>query len=77
MSNKEVAKSIIDKIPDYKIPYIVSFLKGFQLDDEIEDDLFCMRMANDYLNDDDPEKHESISFEDLVKELGLEDEVYN
>lgn len=43
MSNKEIAISLLEQIPDYKMGYIVSFLKGFQMDDEIEDDLFCMK----------------------------------
>lgn len=72
MSNKEIAKSIIDSLPDYKMGYIVTFLKGFQLDDEIEDDLFCERMVNDYMNDPDPEKEKSVSIEELAKELGIE-----
>lgn len=68
---KDVAKNIIDSLPDYKIKYIVTFLKGVQLDDEIEDDLFCQRMVDDYLNDTDPDKDEGILIEDLAKELGI------
>lgn len=72
MSNKEKAKAIIDAIPDYKIQYVLMFLQGFQLDDEIEDDLFCERMIQDYINDDSPDKNESIPIEELAKELGVE-----
>lgn len=72
MSNKELAKNIIDSLPDYKMDYIVTFLKGFQLDDEIEDDMFCQRMLNDYMNDPDPEKDKTVSIEELAKELGVE-----
>lgn len=68
MSNKELAKKIIDELPDYKIDKILYFLKGIQVDDEIEDDLFCERMVSDYLND---EEHETISFEQAIKEAGL------
>lgn len=31
MSNKELAKNIIDSLPDYKMDYIVTFLKGFPI----------------------------------------------
>lgn len=71
MSNKDKAKAIIDAIPEYKIQYVLMFLQGFQLDDEIEDDLFCERMVQDYINDDSPDKEESISIEELSKELGV------
>ena len=72
MTNKEIAKSLIDQIPDYKIKYVISFLQGFKLDDDVEDDLFCKQMVNDYLNDTDPEKDESITIEELAKNLGIE-----
>jgi len=68
MSNKDIAKKIIDELPDYKIDKILYFLKGVQVDDEIEDDLFCERMVSDYLNSDD---HETIPFEQVLEEVGL------
>jgi len=72
MSSKEIAKKIIDSLPDYKMDYIVAFLKGFQLDDEIEDDLFCERLVDEYINDPSPDKEESISIEKFAEELGIE-----
>ena len=41
MSEREQAKQIIDKLPDYKINNILLFLKGVAFDYEIEDDLYC------------------------------------
>lgn len=69
MSNKEQAIEIIKKIPEYKMGFVVSFLRGFQMDDEIEDDLFCEQLYQEYVNDFDPEKHETISLEAFAKEL--------
>ena len=68
MSNKEMAKQIIDQLPEYKMAKILYLLKGIQLDDEIEDDLFCEKMLNDYLQED---SHEIISFEQALSESGL------
>lgn len=68
MSNKDIAKQIIDELPDYKIEKILYLLKGIQIDDEIEDNLFCERMVEDYLNNED---HETISFEQVLEEAGL------
>ena len=43
-------------------------LKGIQIDDEIEDDIFCENLAKRYLKERDKEL---ISFEDAIKEAGL------
>lgn len=72
MSEKEQAKQIIDQLPEYKIGRILVFLKGVQFDDELEDDLFCERMAEDYLNDPDPHKHDSITLEELAAREGIQ-----
>ena len=37
MSEREQAKQIIDRLPDYKIGNLLLFLQGMQFDDEIED----------------------------------------
>lgn len=68
MSEREQAKQIIDQLPEYKITKILYLLKGIQIDDEIEDELFCENLAERYLNDPD---HEVIAFEDAIKEAGL------
>ena len=68
MSEREQAKQIIDSLPEYKITKILYLLKGIQIDDEIEDELFCESLAERYLNDSE---HEVISFEDAIKEAGL------
>ena len=68
MSEREQAKLIIDQLPDYKITKILYLLKGIQIDDEIEDELFCESLAERYLNN--PE-HEVISFEDAIMEAGI------
>ena len=72
MSEREQAKQIIDRLPDYKIENILLFLKGVQFDDDIEDDIFCEQLAERYFNDPDPEKEESITIEELAKDLGID-----
>ena len=41
MSEREQAKQIIDRLPEYKIGSLLLFLKWIQFDDELEDDLYC------------------------------------
>ncbi len=71
MSEKERAKQIIDRLPDYKMPNLLLFLQGMQFDDDIDDELFCQKMYEDYLNDPDPEKHETITIEELAAREGI------
>lgn len=72
MSEREQAKQIIDQLPEYKIGNLLLFLKGIQFDDDIEDDLYCQKLYEDYLNDPDPEKDEEITLEELVAREGIE-----
>lgn len=71
MSNREEAKQIIDKLPEYKIEKILLFLKGVEFDDEMEDDVFCENMVQRYLNDDSPDKHDTITIEEFAKQEGI------
>ncbi len=72
MSEREQAKQIIDQLPEYKIGNLLLFLKGIQFDDDIEDDLYCQKLYQDYLEDPDPEKHETITIEELAMQEGIE-----
>ncbi len=68
MSNREEAKQIINKLPEYKIEKILLFLKGIEFDDEMEDDIFCENMVQKYLNDDSPDKYDTITIEEFAKQ---------
>ncbi|GAA0279981.1 hypothetical protein EAI89_08565 [Eubacterium sp. am_0171] len=68
MSDKDMAKQIIDALPDYKVSKILYILKGIQIDDDIEDEMFCERLAEQYIKADD---HETIPFEDALREAGI------
>lgn len=68
----EQAKLIIDRLPEYKISNLLIFLKGMQFDDDMEDDLYCEKLYEDYLNDPDPQKHDTITLEELAAREGIE-----
>lgn len=61
-----------DRLPEYKISSLLLFLKGMQFDDDMEDDLYCQKLYEDYLSDPDPEKHETITLEELAAQEGIE-----
>ena len=71
MSEREQAKQIIDTLPDYKMQAILMFLRGVEFDDELEDDRICEKLVDDYLKDDSPDKHESISLEEFAAQEGI------
>ena len=70
MSNKQQIITLLDKVPDYKMGYILAYVQGLTADEET-DDLFCEKMVQDYLNDPDSEKHETVTIEELAKELDI------
>lgn len=72
MSEKEQAKQIIDRLPDYKLHRLLVFLRGIEFDDELEDDLFCEQLYQKYLDDPDPDKTQTITLEELAAREGVE-----
>ena len=72
MSEREELLKIINNLPDYKISKLLLFFKGIQFDNEIEDDLYCEKLVQDYINDPDPEKDHVYTLEECKKEWGLE-----
>ena len=39
--------------------------------DEAEDDAFCAKMYQDYLDDPDPHKHDSVTLEEAMEMCGI------
>lgn len=70
MNNKEQIISLLDKVPDYKMGYVLAYIQGITADEEL-DDQFCEKMVQDYLNDADPGKHETVTVDELASELGI------
>ncbi len=71
MSNKEAIISLLDKVPEYKMGYILAYVQGITADEEADDN-FCQQMLNDYENDTDPEKDDTYSLEDCKREWGID-----
>ena len=71
MSNRELCAQLLNTVPDDKIGYVLAYLQGITAD-EAEDDAFCEKMYQDYLNDPDPEKSKGYSLADCKKEWGIQ-----
>ena len=71
MSAREMCVQLLNAVPDYKIGYVLAYLQGLTAD-EAEDDAFCEKMYQDYLDDPAPEKSETISLEDFAAQEGVQ-----
>lgn len=71
MSQKEMCIQLLDRVPDFKLGYVIAYLQGITAD-EMADDAYCQKLYEDYLNDPDPEKDALFSLEECKKEWGLE-----
>ena len=71
MSEKEQLKQIIDRLPDYKLAYVANLIMGIEKTniEEIEPDEWDLEMLDEINRN--PDCHEFVSQEDLLKELNL------
>lgn len=70
MSDRERVIQLLDKVPDYKIGYVLAYVQGITADEEA-DNKFCESLLQDYLNDQDLNKHDSMSIEEFAKQEGI------
>lgn len=72
MSSREMCISIINDIDEGYLANVAAMLQNIKaMLDERLDDAYCAGLYAEYLNDPDPEKHETISLQDYAKELGI------
>ena len=43
-----------------------------ELKEELEDDIYCERLLDEYLEDPNPDKHEAMSLENFAKSEGID-----
>lgn len=56
MSEKEQAKMIIDRLPDYKLPGLLLFLQGMQFSDELTELRLQNRLQSSFTSSRHPIK---------------------
>ncbi len=74
MSKKERIVRLLDDLPESEPGYVLAFVQGLTADTEIneaEDDLFCQKLVQNYLNDPDSKNDNGISLEECKKEWGI------
>jgi len=72
MSNKELCIDIISDFEEEQLKNIVVLLKSVKnLIAEANEEAYCIQLLEDYENDPDPDKNESMSIQDFSKKLGI------
>ena len=70
MSEKEKIVQLLDQVPEYKLGYILAYVQGLTAHED-NDELYCQKLYQDYLEDTDPDKDETFTFDECKKEWGL------
>lgn len=69
MSEKEMARRLLENVPASKLGYVIAYLQGITAD-EFDDDLFCEKLLEDYKKNQ--EKGDFVSFEEMARMSGVE-----
>ena len=68
MSEREQVIAMLDRVPEYKLGYVLAYIQGITADED-EDDAFCQQLYERYQND--PENDEAFTLEECKREWGL------
>ena len=76
MSNREACVALIDGFDEVQLSGVFAVLKSIKdtFDNALEealDEAYCQKLYQDYLDDPDPEKDETIPIEELAESLGI------
>ncbi len=73
MSNREKCNLLLDSFTEEQLVRIIALLQDAMDElDEIEDDAFCEKLYQEYLQKPDSEKGDGTPIEEFAKELGIE-----
>ena len=68
MSEREQVIAMLDRVPEYKLGYVLAYILRFTAEED-EEDAFCQQLYERYQND--PEKDEAFTLEECKREWGL------
>ena len=79
VSNRELAKELIDGFTDAQLYTVIGMLYAEKKRlEEADDDAFCLKLAQEYGHLPEEEKGDFLPLEDAVREAGLTmDEIRN
>ncbi len=68
MSDRELCVKLMERVPEYKLGYVLAYLQGLTAD-ESADDAYCLQLYREYM--DDPERGEFVSLSEALKDCGV------
>ena len=68
MSTKELALSLLNNIPEYKMGYVLAYLQGLTADENADDE-YCEQLYQNYLKSED--KGGGIPIEQFAEQCGV------
>jgi len=72
MSNKELCLKLIDSFEEKQLADVLVLLQSVKnMLNEAQDDAFCLKLYNDYLDDPEPDKDEAISIHEFAATLDV------
>ncbi len=72
MSTKEKVYNIIESFDDEQLEQVLNMLNSIKNLIDCEDDKYCEKLLENYINDKSPDKHETVTIEELADELGID-----
>lgn len=70
MSEKEKIVQLLDQVPEYKLGYILAYVQWLTAYED-NDEQYCQKLYQDYLEDTSPDKDETFTLDECKKEWGL------
>lgn len=67
MSTRERCNQLMNNLSEFQMELVLAYIQGLTAQDSIEEDKFCEKIYQDYL--DDPDRGHFVSEEDVVKNL--------
>jgi len=76
MTNRDECISILNNFGEEQLCSVLTVLKSIKdaFDNALEealDETYCQQLYQNYLNDPDPSKHDSMTLEDFADSLGI------
>lgn len=71
MSTRDQALHLVQNLPEVYLRKAVAYLQGLMDANDTMDDIFCEQLLQDYLDDPDPHKHDTVTLEQLAADLGV------
>ncbi len=71
MSTKEMIYNLIDGFSEEQLKDLLTMLQSLKYDSDAEDDAYCAKLYDEYVNGSADDKSGKISIEDFASELGI------